>query len=318
MTWIAINCPQCSAPLPRQAIWRTVKCPYCGAVVTKTESVVQRDTFRQALLRSRQDTAATGQSVLCGGQNYRLQEVLGTGELSKVYAALRTGPQPLLATVKLSSAPQAAARYAREALALRQLQALQSVGAAYFGQRIPQVLSLGAVETGRDGGQAGAYALVLRHPTGYWGSLAAVCSRYPQGLDARHSVWMWRRMLEVLGFVHAQGWCHGDVRPEHALVHSRDHGVRLIGWADAHAGASGHDCAQDVQHSARTIRVLLTGALAASGVPRSVPGPLADLLAHASDDTAFCQQHGALGIDTLLKAAALKAFGAPQFVPFEL
>jgi serine/threonine protein kinase len=318
MTWIAINCPQCSAPLPRQAIWRTVTCTHCGVVVTKAESVVMRDTFRQALLRSRQDIAATGQSVVCAGQDYRLQGALGVGEISKVYAALRTGPQPLLATIKLSSAPQAAARYAREALALRQLQSLQSVGAAYFGQRIPQVLAQGAVENGQDGGQAATQALVLRHPTGYWGSLAAVCSHYPQGLDARHSVWMWRRMLEVLGFVHAQGWCHGDVRPEHALVHPRDHGVRLIGWADAHAAASAKDCAQDVQYSARTIRVLLTGALAATGVPRSVPAPLADLLAQAGDDAAFCQQHGALGMDTLLKAAALKAFGAPQFVPFAL
>lgn len=312
MTWIAINCPQCSAPLPRQAIWRTVQCTYCGVVVTKAESVVARDTFRQAFVRAHQSSNSTGQRVQCAGHSYSLLYVLGSSELSKVYAGLRMGPQPLLATIKLSRAPCAAAQYAQEAQVLRDLQALQGLGAAYYTQRLPELLSQGLVE----GHQDAQHALIVRSATGYACSLAVANSRFARGIDPRHAVWMWRRMLEVLGFLHSQGWCHGDVRPEHALVHPQNHGVRLIGWASARANSSRHDTAQDVQHSARVIRVLLIGALEAASVPSSVPAPLAQLVMQASDDIDFCKKQGAQGIDVLLKAAAVQAYGPPQFVPF--
>ena len=250
MAWIAINCPQCSAPLPRLAIWRTVKCGSCGALITKTESVVTRDSFRQALMRARGAANGLSQSVQCGGQHYRLLQRLGGGESSQVYAARRIGALPLLATLKLSAAPEAAKRLAREAQVLRELQSLQGVGAAYFTQRLPLVLAQDVV----DAGDSARHALVLRHPNGYWGSLAALNSRHARGLDARHAVWMWRRMLEVLDFVHRHDWCHGDVRPEHALVHPQDHGILLIGWASAHASASAQDKARDLLHGARAIR----------------------------------------------------------------
>jgi len=118
---------------------------------------------------------------------------------------------------------------------LRELQAIHSDGAgAYFSQHLPEVVAEGEVE----GGSHGQRALVLRHPNGYWGSLAALSVCFAQGIDPRHAVWIWRRMLGVLSYIHAVGWAHGDVRPEHALVHPQDHGVRLIGWASALRGAT--------------------------------------------------------------------------------
>ncbi len=311
MAWVAITCPQCSAPLPRVAIWRAVKCPSCGALINRTEAMVLRDSFRQALLRARQGHGGAGADLQCGGESYHVIQTLGCGEISQVYLARRVGWQPFLATIKVSSAPAAAVRYAREAEVLRELQASQSGAASvYASQRLPEVIGQGPVEGG-----ASKQALVLRHPIGYWGSLAALSERFSQGIEPRHAVWIWRRLLDVLHFLHAQGWSHGDVRPEHALVHVQDHGVRLIGWASAKkdAGEEGH--ATDLLRCARVVRVLVCGAGGSGVIPHGVPAGLAELLMRSSEDEKFCQTHGAEGLDALLRTAAQAAFGAPSFLP---
>ena len=50
MPFVTLLCPQCSAPLPRQAHWRMVTCLYCHASVTNSQEVVEymvgaRDDF---------------------------------------------------------------------------------------------------------------------------------------------------------------------------------------------------------------------------------------------------------------------------------
>jgi hypothetical protein len=312
MAWVAVSCPQCSAPLPRVALWRSVKCGSCGALITKTESLVQRDTFRQALLRARHSGA--GLVIQCSGQSYSLMERLGAGEVSEVHLAQRLGPMPFLAVIKLSTAGNAAAVHVREAAVLRELQGLAGDGAdAYFGQLLPEVVTVGAVA-----GDVPRHALVLKAPTGYWGSVADLNARFPQGLDPRHAVWIWRRVLGMLAFVHSRGWVHGDVRPEHVLVHPGDHGARLIGWASAHRNASGVAQAADLMRSARVIQILLGGASESGSGMNQVPAELSPLVKQAAQDTAFCQQQGALGLDAALRSAARAAFGPPAFVPLDL
>ena len=316
MAWVALNCPQCSAPLPRVAIWRSVKCGSCGALITRTESIVTRDSFRQALVRSHQDLGIAVTGIQCGGQSYQLMQLLGSGEVSEVYLARRMGPMPFLATVKLSSSPAASARYAREAQTLRELQTSENGPGVYALHRLPEVVTQGPVA-----GAAGAgsqYALVLRYPNGYWGSLADLNTRFSQGIDPRHAVWIWRRLLDVLHFVHARGWSHGDVRPEHALVHPQDHGVRLISWGSAQKGGSAGDQATDLLRSARVVQVLVTGIDDTGAALSRTPAALADLLTRASQDEKFCQTQGAQGLDNLLRAAAQEAFGPPSFVPLNI
>ena len=232
MSWVALSCPQCSAPLPRVAIWRAVKCGSCGSLVTRNESIVTRDSFRQALNRARQGVGGAG-DIQCAGARYQLLDLLGTGELSQVYLAKRIAAMPFLATIKLSSSSAAATRYAREAEVLRELHTLSPL--------LPQVVAEGPLD-----GDPSRQALVLPHPNGFWGSLEDLNARFPHGIDPRHAVWIWRRMLDNLGFVHAQGWSHGDVRPEHALVHPEDHRILLISWGSAQKGASETDRAKDL------------------------------------------------------------------------
>jgi hypothetical protein len=220
-----------------------------------------------------------------------------------------------MATVKLSDANSAAGKYAREAQALRALHAVDNGGSsAYFSQHLPEVMAEGIVE----GGEHTKRALVLRHPYGFWGSLAVLSERYGQGLDPRHGVWIWRRILSILSFVHAVGWVHGDVRPEHALVHPQDHGVRLIGWASAHSGASAKEKAMDLQRSARVVLALLGGARGGGSMPHTVPAGLAQFVTQASEDIDFCRAHGPEGLDNLLRAESRAAFGPPTFVPLTI
>jgi serine/threonine protein kinase len=313
MAWIAVSCPQCGTPLPRVALWRSVKCESCGSLITKTESFVTRDSFRQALNRARQNSAGLD-AMLCGGHRYHLMQLLGVGEISQVYLARRIDSLPFLATIKFSSALAAAAIYAREAQILRELQALDADGSgAYFSRLMPEVISQGAVEGGH-----GKQALVLRHPSGFWGSLAALNERFAAGLDPRHAVWIWRRILEVLNFIHRQGWSHSNLRPEHALVHPQDHGVRLIGWSSAKKGAGQNDKAADLRRSARLMQVLLCGASGSDNLPGSVPAGLAQLVTRTTMDDDFCRSQGAEGLDAMLRAEAKSAFGPPSFVPLTI
>jgi hypothetical protein len=58
-------------------------------------------------------------------------------------------------------------------------------------------------------------------------------AQHPAGVDGRHVAWMFKRTLEVLGFVHQQGWLHGAVLPPHLLFDVQNHGLVLAGWIHA-------------------------------------------------------------------------------------
>ncbi len=243
---------------------------------------------------------------------------LGRGEHSDVLLAERVGAQAERVTIKLSRSAADAGALECEAAALDALQTLDVPGAAYFTQRLPQPIGLGLAEL--DGGPLRT-ALALRHPPGFWGSLADVIAQQRAGIDPRHAVWIWRRMLEVLSFVHDAGWTHGDIAPEHALVHPRDHGVLLIGWCRARQ-ATGADhataAASDLARSAWTVRALLHGN--AAGEPEygsHTPAPFAALLRRCCDGGDALVRQGAGEIHKKLTAAARESFGAPQFVHFD-
>lgn len=304
MDFQSLNCPQCGGVLPRQAIWRTVACPYCDATVTRSESVVDVARFHEALQRFQNDPA--GHDARCGERRYRILRHLYIGTSSRVMLARRCGRQGEHVVLKFDNA----AKLGREHDILRQLQADTSSGSAYFSQRLPESIALGP-----DG--KGGTVLVLRHPPGYWGSLAEVHHHYATGIDARHVVWMWRRALEVLAHVHSIGWSHGAVSPEHMLVHPADHGVFLVGWSRAQRQA---DQSRDLMQSAWSMRALLSGQRAGDDVPAipaSVPAPLAEVLQRACSDAHWLQAQGAAGLHYEVTSAAAAAFGAPRFLHFQ-
>lgn len=322
----ALTCPQCGGTLPRQALWRHVACPFCQAMVTRSTQAVQRQTFREAHQRALAEAREAGPVLSVGGRPFRLLSRLGEGERCEVWLA--EGGGMVRERITLKRAHQATTSLADEAERLRRLQALQADGSEYFNQRLPQI-----VAHGRIGGDATACdAIALRHPTGFDLTLADFLQRRPAGLrNARHAVWLWRRVLELLSYLHGAGWTHGDLRPEHWLVHPADHGVLLLGWA--HARESGRDAGlnarahvsavgRDLAQSAWALRAVLQGAASLAGdatpaIPSHVPPPLAALLRRASEDSAWCASVGALALNQAVSQAAREAFGPPQFVRFD-
>jgi hypothetical protein len=56
---------------------------------------------------------------------------------------------------------------------------------------------------------------------------------YPGGIDARDMAWIWRRLLSILGFAHANHLVHGAVLPPHVLIEPREHKLLLVDWSNA-------------------------------------------------------------------------------------
>jgi serine/threonine protein kinase len=80
-----------------------------------------------------------------------------------------------------------------------------------------------------DDGRYSRHAAVFEACNG-WYSLEEVCRAYPHGIDPKDMAWMWRRLLAVLGFAHANSVIHGAVLPDNVWVHPEQHGLMLRNW----------------------------------------------------------------------------------------
>lgn len=136
------------------------------------------------------------------------------GDLSTVYKA-RTGVADTVA-VKIGVSASMADLMAQEAVALKTLTDANLHG--YF----PELYERLRMPDGRP-------ATVMSFVDGVY-NLHDVEARYPEGVDPRHFVWIWKRLLFVLGYAHSKGIVHGGVLPPHVLVNAKNHGVTLVDW----------------------------------------------------------------------------------------
>ena len=322
-TFVALTCPQCAGTLPKQARWRMVTCPHCGSSVTKATNLVDATQFHDAHARAYAVFAGVPEQLFLRGQRYQLLAQIGAGSACDVFIARRLAPTLERVVIKLARDAGGAIKLQREAAVLTELQALKVTGAAYFTQQLPQLVTVGITE-GSPGYER--FALVRRHVAGYWGSLADVRRNAPMGIAAHHVVWIWRRTLATLGFIHGAGWTHGDVSLEHMLVQPRDHGGMLIDWSSAAQVVNGMPqskllssttVARDLVQLAWSMRMLLSADTDLPRIPDNVPAPLAELLTRCSEDADWCANERAQGIDGLLLAAGRASFGEPRFMPFD-
>ena len=64
-------------------------------------------------------------------------------------------------------------------------------------------------------------------------TLEEVRRHHTRGIDPRDMAWIWRRLLSIIGFVHAHGVMHGAVLPPHVLIEPREHKLLLVDWCYA-------------------------------------------------------------------------------------
>jgi hypothetical protein len=268
-----------------------------------------------------------------GGARYAILGRLARGEGSDVFLARRDGRLSELVVVKVLRAHADADLLAREHDVLEAIEKSEAQGAPHFSRLLPQRVASGVARLGMRGQDGDRRVSAHRWRSGFVHTFDDVARAHPGGIAPEASVWIWKRVLELLGFIHASGWVHGAVLPPHLLVHARDHGVVLGGFSRAvqigrplpafSSGLGAHypdevwnggaaTPATDVAMSARAVLGLLSGDLRRA--PARVPAPLRDLL----ESQASAPSAEAWAIKEQLDVVARAAFGPPRYVPFTM
>lgn len=330
----ALKCPHCAAPLPSGARDGYV-CAYCAHVLTNIP--------RSAAARWRADDDRDEipedvglPRVHVGGRTYAVLGRLARGDGSDVFLARRAARLTEMVVIKALRARADEDLLAREWRAVEALSRSEAQGHEFFGRLVPQPVAHGRLT----GAVASAgTASVFRWRSGFLHTMADVRREHASGVDPRAAVWMWKRLLEVLGWVHRAGYAHGAVLPEHVLVHPRDHGVALAGWSSATRLGAGErlaatsasreafypraswergavTAATDLTMAARVVAHALGGEARTGEVPSSVPRPLAALVGQYARDDAPADD--AWDLMERVSEAGREAFGPPRFVPFAM
>lgn len=314
----ALRCPSCGAAVrPPSRFAREAACGFCGTVLRLDPSRVRSARYKEAFA----EWETPGPALEVGGTRWVLGERIGRGTVADVYRATRPRFPSERAVVKLLRVGGDLPVAAREWATTSALAVSDAPGAPAYTRRIPEPIVCGTVSAG---GWSGHHAAVYRATPGFRLSLAAVRARPPARL-AQASLWVWRRVLEVLTFLHRAGYAHGAVAPEHVLVQDGEHGARLVGFGNAARIGSARLTVPlsppglfpdegpigprgDVVASARTVQWLLTGA---ATTPPDVPPPYARVLRAAAGG----ELDDAWALREELGAVARAAYGRPAFLP---
>lgn len=331
----AIMCPQCNAPLEPHPFARSVICSYCGATIRFDESSVTAATFHEAFRLWNSPLSHHFSSwISFNDSHWALEECIAHGESSDVYTGRRARWPTELVIVKLLRERQDAKQFDNEWESLQILHRSEARGADTFTALLPQPILHGNLSAGQ---HVNRRVSIFRRESGFRHTIEEVIRAYPQGIPPRASIWVWRRILEVLSFIHASGMVHGAVLPPHLLIQDNEHGIRLVGYgcagktgeklqAVSHGSKAFYPCltqskfilsAQlDLAMSARCIAALLGGDPETTSLPASIPEPLAGLVQRIFRlEPADKNIESAWVIREALGDIAQRLFGSPQFIP---
>lgn len=174
---------------------------------------------------------------------------------------------------------------------------------------------------------------ILHHAKGYV-SLAEVLGAYPNGLDYRDIVWMFKRTLAAIGFAHSQGVIHGALIPPHVLVHPTGHGAKVVDWCYAVTpgqkvkalskpwrgyyapeilGKDSATAATDIYMAAKCAVTLLGGRVETNELPPSVPRPLQGFLTSCLFAAPSKRPEDAWVLHEELDELLLRIIGKPKY-----
>ena len=328
----AIMCPQCNAPLAPHKFARSVVCGYCGATVQLDGSSISAELFHKAFRDWNSPTSYQIPAWLSvGDSHWAVGDVLANGDVSDVYAGQRARWPTELVLIKVLRDRRDIVQFDKEWETLQRLQQSEAPGADLFSTLLPQPVLHGNISNGLHTGQR---VSIFRWTSGFSHTFEDVIRVYPQGIPPRASIWIWRRILEVLSFLHNSRVAHGAVLPPHLLIQENEHGIRLVGY-----GAAGYlgeklqsllpryesfypkparslSVPLDLVMSARCIIAILGGNPETGFLPGSVPPRLAQLVQQvAQTEFVASTKADAWSIREKLGVIAGEVFGAPQFIP---
>lgn len=306
-----------------------VVCEYCKSEVTIERYAVKAADYRRTL---DEYLGAVGPDVVVvDNARFRLLARIATGHSADVWRAERATRLSERVVVKILRDPEDEPLLRNELAVLRELSQSSAKGTEFFAPFLPQGVAFG-IATGSAGG--GRLAMVFREPAGFSHTLLGVRRAYPGGIDPRHLVWVWRRALELLGWLHLSGFVHGALLPEHLLVNARDHALRFVGFScAARPGArlavvSEKDQAlypeallSGGELSAHSDRIMLARTLLQvwGGSPlhatHAMPAELAQLIEHEASGASTLE---AWPLSDEVSAVAKHCFGPPKFVELRL
>jgi hypothetical protein len=334
----AIMCPQCNAPLAPHRFARSVVCSYCGTTVQLDESSVSAERFRDAFrIWNSPQSYQISSWFSIGESHWALDKCIAQGDIADVYVGQRARWPTELAIIKILRDHQDIALLDNEWEILNILQRSEAPGADVFSTLIPQPILHGNITGGTGLGQR---VNIFRWASGFRHTFEEVLQAYPQGIPPRASIWIWRRILEILSYLHNSEVVHGAVLPSHLLVQENEHGVRLVGYSAA--GQFGQKMPTisnrytsfyptsvragsrltpqlDLMMSARCIIAILGGDPQTASLPRAVPPRLARLVQEVAFNESSSSAHdSAWSIREELGTLAKELFGAPQFIPIQM
>lgn len=323
-------CPRCGAPMAPPSAVRSQRCAYCRIVLAPANGVWRPENADEDE-RYGDDREPR---FWLGGHRYALVGRLARGEASDVFFARRDEAMTANVVVKVLRARASEDLFTREETVLEALATTTAQGAPHFTRLVPERVAIGKARIGHNGLGGERMVAIRRWRPGFVHTIDDVRRAHGDTIEPAHAVWMWKRVLESLGFLHAAGFVHGAVLPPHLLVNARDHGVVLSGFSravrpgeklpavtrdakafypdDVWAGGPA-SVRTDLAMSARVMLQLLGGdPLRAS--PR-VPTPFARLL----ETTAVTPwAHDAWALVEDASNVARDVFGPPKFVPFDM
>ncbi len=334
----ALICPQCKAPLTAHRFAKSAICSFCGTTVFLEDTNISSAQFHEALrFWNAPESYALTSWITLGNRNWVLEKKIAQGESTDVYTGRLARWPTELAVIKILRKVENEHYLDNEWETLHQLLRSHATGADVFSRMIPQPVVYGKA-TG--GAFSGSKTLILRRESGFHYTFDEVCRHYPEGIPARASIWVWRRILEILTFLHDSGYVHGAVVPAHLLVQQNEHGVRLIGYGrsgrinnplDAERELLRPYCPTpakdwkvlspqlDIVMSAKCIIKMLGGDPETNTSPTTVPTRLADLIKkYAQLDAKYPSTLNAWSIHQELGRIADSVYGSPAFIPIEM
>lgn len=169
-------------------------------------------------------------------------------------------------------------------------------------------------------------------------SIAAIMKAFPHGIDPRDAVWMWRRALRILGYVHHRGYTHGAVTPDHLMMDLANHNITLVGWtaavkegplkiiAPAYRDLYPHEMANkqpaeealDLYMLGKVIIRLLGGDTKTNSVPKGVPKQMGLMLRGCTMEAPQHRFDNAWWLHDEVNLHLIKWFGPRKFRVFTM